>query len=82
MGLWYLLIVKNPENSCTYIFIYLQPVGREMLIRLISYILNNYGYDTAITNLMLTSRIHIMPSMNPDGFKIANETDCGGLTGR
>lgn len=44
-------------------------VGREMLITLIQYMLVNYGKNPEITHLIDNTRIHIMPSMNPDGYE-------------
>lgn len=46
-------------------------VGREMLITLIQYMLVSYGKDPEITHLIDNTRIHIMPSMNPDGYERA-----------
>ncbi len=56
--------------------------GRETLIYLIQYLLDSYGTDEQITTLIDTTRIHIMPSMNPDGYEHAYEGDVGGVTGR
>lgn len=44
-----------------------EPVGQEILLALIEYILNNYGIDGRVTDLVNETEIWIMPLMNPDG---------------
>ncbi|MEE6505632.1 hypothetical protein FKM82_005597 [Ascaphus truei] len=58
------------------------PVGRELLLHLIDYLLINYGHDEDITALIKSTRIHFLPAMNPDGFKVSTPGDCGGEHGR
>ncbi|XP_075434655.1 carboxypeptidase M-like isoform X3 [Ascaphus truei] len=59
-----------------------EPVGRELLLHLIDYLLINYGHDEDITALIKSTRIHFLPAMNPDGFKVSTPGDCGGEHGR
>ncbi|XP_037533421.1 carboxypeptidase D [Nematolebias whitei] len=57
-------------------------VGRELLLNLIEYLCRNYGTDSEVTWLVNNTRIHIMPSMNPDGYEEATEGDVKGYKGR
>jgi len=55
-----------------------ETVGRELLIRLIQHLLSKYSYDNEITQLLDTTEIHILPSMNPDGFQRRRRTNARG----
>ncbi|KAF5298220.1 hypothetical protein FQA39_LY02644 [Lamprigera yunnana] len=59
-----------------------EAVGRELLLHLIEYIGDNYEKDPVITWIMNNTKIHILPSMNPDGFEKASEGICVGEHGR
>ena len=50
-----------------------EAVSREILLNLMQYLLEGYGMYHEITKLVNNTRIHILPSMNPDGFEIAVE---------
>ncbi|XP_055506686.1 carboxypeptidase M-like [Leucoraja erinacea] len=58
-------------------------VGREMLLHLIEHLVENYGTDPTITKIINSTRIHIMPSMNPDGYAMTDlESQCLFSAGR
>ncbi|KAF2900813.1 hypothetical protein ILUMI_05352 [Ignelater luminosus] len=57
-------------------------VGRELLLLLIKYLCENYGTDERVTHILNTTRVHIMPSMNPDGYEISMEGDAASGLGR
>lgn len=49
-----------------------EPVGRELLLILAQYMLEKYETDSNITKLIESTRIHLLPSLNPDGFHQAH----------
>lgn len=55
-------------------------VGLEVLLYLIDYLLTSN--DTQVVQLMNSTRIWIMPSMNPDGLAISTYGDCTTVNGR
>lgn len=59
-----------------------EPVGRELLLHLIQYLVTSYETDQYVHWLLDNMRIHILPSMNPDGFAVAKEGTCEGGQGR
>lgn len=52
-------------------------LGRELLLDLAVYLCDNYGKSEFITRLIDTTRIHIMPTMNPDGYERAMKNKGG-----
>ena len=56
-----------------------EAVGRQLVIFLARHLLDNYGQDERITHLLNTTDIHLMHSLNPDGFAAGREGDCGNL---
>ncbi|XP_075745030.1 carboxypeptidase D isoform X3 [Rhipicephalus microplus] len=88
--LWVLLVTKNPQEETL-----LKPnvkyvanihgneaVGRQLMVYLIEHLLTRYNVDPYVRYLVDTTRIHIMPSMNPDGYEISKEGHCTGTLGR
>lgn len=59
-----------------------EPVGKEMLLHLIQYLVSSYSTDPYIRWLLDNTRIHILPSMNPDGYAVSKEGTCDGAQGR
>ena len=51
-----------------------EAVGRELMLHLILYLVQNYDTDYYVRWLLDNTRIHIMPSMNPDGFEVREES--------
>lgn len=50
-------------------------LGRELLLKLAIYLCENFiSGDPTITSLIQKTRIHLMPSMNPDGWQLATDT--------
>lgn len=59
-----------------------QVLGRELLLQLIGELVRSYhNNETWSLQLLNSTRIHILPTMNPDGFDVA-DTDCYNSQGR
>ncbi|KIH69025.1 hypothetical protein ANCDUO_00640 [Ancylostoma duodenale] len=53
-----------------------EPIGRELLIRLADYLCDAaIRKDKEVLQLLNSTSIHILPSMNPDGFNLALNTE-------
>lgn len=59
-----------------------EPVGKELMLHLIQYFVTSYNTDPYIKWLLDNTRIHILPSLNPDGYAISKEGTCDGGQGR
>ena len=44
-------------------------VGRELMLALSAYLLQNFQTDERVRKIVSETDIHIMPSLNPDGMK-------------
>ena len=53
-------------------------VGREVLVHLATVLVQGMDYDDRIRTIMENTEIHIVPTMNPDGWRRSEEGDCGG----
>ena len=56
--------------------------GRETLLYLMQYLCESYAANETVRELIDSTRIHLLPSMNPDGYAIAMEGDSLGVIGR
>lgn len=59
-----------------------EAVGRELLLHLIQYLITSYTSDPYVKWLLDNTRIHILPSLNPDGYAASKEGTCDGGQGR
>lgn len=57
-------------------------IGKELLLLFIDDLLNRQKFDDELDQLMRSTRIHILPSMNPDGNEMSIVNDCMGVYGR
>ena len=55
-----------------------EAVGREMMLALARYLLENFSSDQRVKTILENTDIHIMPSLNPDGFEMSTEGVCRG----
>uniref|UniRef100_A0A224XMT0 Putative zinc carboxypeptidase n=1 Tax=Panstrongylus lignarius TaxID=156445 RepID=A0A224XMT0_9HEMI len=88
--LWVLLLSLAPNNEVGVPNVKIignihgnEPVGRELIVSFIKMLLKGYtDNDSDIIHLLSTTRIHLLPSANPDGFTKALEGECNIGPGR
>ncbi|EDW78568.2 uncharacterized protein Dwil_GK16509, isoform B [Drosophila willistoni] len=56
-----------------------ETVGRQLLIYLAQYLLGNYETSLEIGQLVNSTDIYLMPTMNPDGYALSKEGHCESL---
>ncbi|XP_014662408.1 PREDICTED: carboxypeptidase D-like [Priapulus caudatus] len=59
-----------------------EAVGRELLLHFANYLASRYRLHRNVTEILDSMRLHILISMNPDGFESSVEGDCRGVKGR
>lgn len=84
--LWALLITDNPnteEDEPEFKYVSTmhgdEPVGTEMCLYFIDHLLNSYGSDSRVTNLVDETAIWIVPLMNPDGLELGTRANANGF---
>lgn len=89
--LWVVKISTDPPGNRTLgkpMFKYVgnmhgnEALSRQVLLYMIEHLLTGYGKDETVTSLLNNTEIHILPSLNPDGFEKAREGDCNGFDKR
>ncbi|XP_068085005.1 carboxypeptidase D [Anabrus simplex] len=53
-----------------------EPAGRELILHLIQFLVSNYSTNSTVQWLLQNTRIHMLPSVNPDGFEVASYIKC------
>ena len=73
--------VDIEEDEAAYFFIgnhhAREPISREMVVRIIQYLINNYNADSEVTDLVNNREIWLIPSVNPNGTKIVVNPESG-----
>ncbi|KAK3577884.1 hypothetical protein CHS0354_014557 [Potamilus streckersoni] len=59
-----------------------EAVSREMMMHFIDYLLRSYGSNQTVTNFLNNTAVHVMVTMNPDGFNKSILGMCDGYIGR
>jgi carboxypeptidase D len=84
--LWAIMITDNPDvEELEPEFKYVstihgdEPVGTEMCLYFIDYLLSEYGVDSRITGLVDSTAIWVVPLMNPDGHAIGSRFNANGF---
>lgn len=88
--LWVLVVSRNPREHelLRPEFKYVanmhgnEVTGREALLYLAYILCENYGKNEYLTRIVNETRIHLMPSMNPDGYEMDRPGDRIGYLGR
>lgn len=83
--LWVAMISKDVKNKETLLKPHVklianmhgnESIGRELLLQLLVYLVNSYPANKQVKRILDTTYIHLLPSMNPDGFEASTEGTC------
>ncbi len=84
--LWVMTISDNPtvdEEEPEFKYVSTmhgdEPIGTELCLYLIDHLLNNYGTDERITELVNETSISLLPMMNPDGVERVRRQNNSGI---
>lgn len=89
--LWVVLVSGNNDRGDTLLKPHVklvanmhgnESIGRELLLQLLVYLVNSYGRNPETDRILNNTYLHLMPSMNPDGFEMARQGDCSRGYGR
>jgi len=80
MYIYVFACVHVKHNACNRVTP--QVVGREMLLHLIDHLVTSYGTNETLTQFLNTVTVHVLPSINPDGYSNSSVEDCMGDIGR
>lgn len=84
--LWVMEISNNPgKEEAKPAFKYIgnvhgdEPVGRELLVLLANWLCDNYKKDPLATLIVDNVHLHILPSMNPDGYSMRSRYNANNI---
>ncbi|XP_028799970.1 carboxypeptidase SOL1 isoform X1 [Neltuma alba] len=84
--LWVIEISDNPgEEEAEPAFKYIgnvhgdEPVGRELLMFLANWLCDNYPKDPLATLIVENIHLHMLPSLNPDGFSLRRRNNANDI---
>ena len=57
-------------------------MGRELLLELARLLLTRHQQEPRLGRILATTDLHILVSLNPDGFEMSTEGECAPMVGR